>query len=177
VAALLEARELADGYHRMSKVLDGSPPPSAPAAGIRFDHPNVDADAVELHAFDDQAFSANPDYLPQSYDAFVAEHLREEVLDSELSVVARRDGRIVGMALCRRWPDVGGIIDLLAVSPSERRRGLGRALLLRTFAIFAEAGCDSALLDVASDNPPALALYESAGMRAVHRTVVLEKPA
>jgi mycothiol synthase len=177
-AALLATHgyEEARAYVRMSRPLGRAVLPPRPPQGIDFDRPDVASDGAELHALDDVAFAANPDYLPQTYDAFAAEHLAAEVLDPELSVVARKRGRVVGMALSRRWPGGDGIIDLLAVAPDVRRRGLGRALLERAFASFAEAGLSHALLDVASDNPPALSLYESAGMREAHRTVVLEKP-
>ena len=72
---------------------------------------------------------------------------------------------MVGFLLARRWPkERVGFIDLLAVHPQARRRGLGSMLLRTAFARFAGAGLREAQLGVASDNPRALQLYERAGM-------------
>jgi len=51
--------------------------------------------------------------------------------------------------------------------PSERGRGLGSTLLLSVFAAFAAAGLREAYLEVASDNPRALGLYEGVGRPSV----------
>ena len=69
-----------------------------------------------------------------------------------------------------------GYVDLLAVDPSERGRGLGVSLLLTAFEDFARAGLREAWLDVASDNPRGLRLYHRAGMTERVRIDVYEKP-
>lgn len=57
----------------------------------------------------------------------------------------------------------------IAVDPSARRQGLGRQLL-DAFAGQARAqGAVSAFLEVAADNPGAIALYEAAGWRVTGR--------
>lgn len=63
----------------------------------------------------------------------------------------------------------GGEAEVLGVgaAPAARRRGLGRALM-QAFAQEARAaGAREGFLEVAADNAPARALYESAGWRAV----------
>ncbi|MEZ5668431.1 MAG: tRNA (adenosine(37)-N6)-threonylcarbamoyltransferase complex dimerization subunit type 1 TsaB [Alphaproteobacteria bacterium] len=86
--------------------------------------------------------------------------------------VGRTDGLIVvdgdapaGFVL---WRSVAGESEilLLAVVPALRRRGLARALLRRALAA-ADAG--TIWLEVAADNPPAIALYESEGFAAQAR--------
>jgi ribosomal protein S18 acetylase RimI-like enzyme len=67
-------------------------------------------------------------------------------------------------------------VDLLAVDPAERGRGLGTTLLLSAFQAFARAGLLDAWLDVASDNPRGLRLYHRAGMSERLRVDVYEKP-
>ena len=58
----------------------------------------------------------------------------------------------------------------------ERGHGLGTVLLLSVFAAFADAGLREASLEVASDNPRALRIYERAGMKPGDRLEVFEKP-
>jgi ribosomal protein S18 acetylase RimI-like enzyme len=62
------------------------------------------------------------------------------------------------------------------VDPSERGVGLGTCLLLTAFEGFARAGLREAWLDVASDNPRGLRLYERVGMSERLRVDVYEKP-
>ena len=151
------------------------PPPDSPE-GITFHPLDREADAGELHALDGVAFSANLDYQPHTFERFWHEHLAPEDLDTELSIVARRGREAVGMAICLTRPDRTCLVDLLAVAPSERRRGLGRSLLHSVFAASAARGLGEVVLGVASDNPAARQLYERAGMVERYRGDVLEKP-
>ncbi len=57
----------------------------------------------------------------------------------------------------------------LAVDPAARRAGTGRALVTRFAAGARTRAATRAFLEVASDNPAALALYESTGWRATGR--------
>jgi ribosomal protein S18 acetylase RimI-like enzyme len=57
-----------------------------------------------------------------------------------------------------------GYVDTLAVSESERRRGLGRALLLHAFADLRRAGARDLTLGVQAGNETALGLYRSVGL-------------
>jgi ribosomal protein S18 acetylase RimI-like enzyme len=130
-----------------------------------------------LYAAHETAFATNADYRPESFDEFRAVHLEGHDLDLTVSRVARRDGRVVGFVLCRRWAlQDAGFVDLLGVEPTERGRGLGSTLLRCAFAAFAAAGLAEAQLGVASDNAGALALYERVGMVPRHRGDVFEKP-
>jgi mycothiol synthase len=160
----------------MSISLDQAPAPADPPNGISVGPPDLIADAHGLHEADARMFGENPDYEPVPFDVFRDEHLIGHQPDPRLSSIAVRDGRIVGFTLCR---DVGagvGHVDLLAVDPGIRRRGLGRALLLRALHSFADLGLHEGRLDVASDNASATALYVSVGMAATNCTHVFEKP-
>ncbi len=126
---------------------------------------DVERDAVALHECSGASFAANADYRPESLTAFREEHLDAHDLAPELSLIAERDGRMIGFLLARRWQDEAvGYVDLLGVAPAHQRRGIGSAMLLTAFGLFADAGLRSAQLGVASDNPRALRLYERAGM-------------
>lgn len=60
---------------------------------------------------------------------------------------------------------VAGEAELLtlAVAPEARRRGLARKLVARFLYQAQLRGAERAFLEVAADNAPAIALYESAG--------------
>lgn len=68
----------------------------------------------------------------------------------------------LGVALLWRAADETHLLDL-AVDPSARRRGYGRALLERVIADAREAGGRVVLLEVRASNSVALTLYRSAG--------------
>jgi ribosomal-protein-alanine N-acetyltransferase len=63
----------------------------------------------------------------------------------------------------------GGEAEILtlAVAPSARGRGLGRALLQATIIRAHELGAQTVFLEVGADNPSALALYAGLGFAKV----------
>jgi len=67
-----------------------------------------------------------------------------------------------GLILCRV---VAGEMEVLTVGVSgeARRGGIGRALMLAALAAGRQLGAGEAFLEVAVDNAPAVALYESLG--------------
>ncbi|MEU4397977.1 GNAT family N-acetyltransferase [Micromonospora orduensis] len=66
---------------------------------------------------------------------------------------AHRGADLVGVLLCSVSPADPGVghVDLVAVLPDQRRRGVGRALLARAEAVLAERGVTEVLL---AGNPP-----------------------
>jgi|APMI01.1.fsa_nt_gi ribosomal-protein-alanine N-acetyltransferase len=73
-------------------------------------------------------------------------------------------GPLSGFLLSRRAADEAEILTI-AVSPRQRRRGIGRELLTRQTRRLAEMGVARLFLEVAEDNGAALALYRSVGFR------------
>jgi mycothiol synthase len=164
-------------YSRMSRSLAPGIEPPPPIASLTTRALNVEAHAAPLHALDVAAFSANPDYEPETPDGFSEEHLQAHDLDPDLSVVAEREGSPIAFLLAKRWVDEStGFVDILGVHPDHQRRGIGRHLLLHAFAGFAAAGLRNAELGVASDNPRALALYERVGMTARFQVDTFSRP-
>ncbi len=53
------------------------------------------------------------------------------------------------------------------VAPTHRRRGLGRELMERSFALLRERGCTSYVLEVIDSNTRAVELYRAAGFEVV----------
>ncbi|WP_197917002.1 ribosomal protein S18-alanine N-acetyltransferase [Thiosulfatihalobacter marinus] len=67
-----------------------------------------------------------------------------------------------GFAIGRAVADEAELLTI-AVAPTARRQGLGRILLARFEAAAEARGARRVFLEVAADNSPAQALYESAG--------------
>jgi ribosomal protein S18 acetylase RimI-like enzyme len=83
-------------------------------------------------------------------------------LDRRASRIALRDGIQVGVAnlgLRGREAWIGGV----GVVPSERRRGLGRALMEAVHDEARARGVERVWLEVIVENAPAVALYEDLG--------------
>jgi ribosomal protein S18 acetylase RimI-like enzyme len=88
-----------------------------------------------------------------------------------------RDGAEVA-AVVRNEPNrrEGGMVAAIGVRRPWRGRGLGRALLLHTFAEFQRRGVNRISLGVDTQNPTgATKLYESVGMRVELEDAVFEK--
>ena len=71
-----------------------------------------------------------------------------------------------GYALVRTWEQDTLYVPLLAVDPDHQGQGLGQRLLK---AVFAAADGRTVTLNVASDNPNAVKLYERVGMKQAWR--------
>jgi ribosomal protein S18 acetylase RimI-like enzyme len=74
----------------------------------------------------------------------------------------RRDGRLVAMTGERLKPDRFTEVSAVCTADEVRGQGLGRLLVLAVVAGIRARG-DEAFLHVATDNTPAIALYESLG--------------
>jgi ribosomal-protein-alanine N-acetyltransferase len=85
-------------------------------------------------------------------------------------VVARADGRVVGFAGIWLMVDEAHITTF-GVHPDQRRRGVGRRLLLRLAEIAMELGSVRMTLEVRVSNGPAQALYRSFGFEVAGRRV------
>jgi mycothiol synthase len=159
----------------MERELGDAPPPSAAPAGIAILTLELDRDGPLLPALDAAAFADSTGYQPEPADAFAGEHLTGPSFEPRLSRVARRGSSLVGFTACRRPAPGLGVIDLLAVDPSERRQGLATALMTATFEAFRAAGLDRARLDVESDNEPGLRLYRRLGMEPRYEAAVFKR--
>jgi ribosomal protein S18 acetylase RimI-like enzyme len=72
------------------------------------------------------------------------------------------------------------VLNMIAVDPEHRRRGLGRALSTTLLALAQVQGASRALLEVEAENTPARALYRDLGFRRIadyHYRVPVAAPA
>lgn len=120
------------------------------------------ADLPALVALDAEAFAADA----WSEAAWAAE--LEQVPGTRHVEVLTEDGDLLGYVVLMVMPDVADL-QRLAVASAARRAGHARTLLRAALGVARERGCTSVLLEVASDNAPAVELYQSAGFRPIHR--------
>ena len=114
------------------------------------------ADADALHALHAAAFDA-------PWPAAEIERLMR--IMGGFAVLAEEQAP-QGFVLVRTVADEAEILTL-AVAPPFRRQGVGRALVESAALEASRRGARSFFLEVAEDNPLALALYEEAGFQAV----------
>ncbi len=126
------------------------------AAALR---PAAREEAQALAALHAQAFAA-----PWPQSAFA------DLLGAPgvFALVAAEDDALHGLIVMRAIPGEAEVLTL-AVAPHHRRRGLGQTLLAAGLDLARQAGAGMAFLEVAVDNPAALALYRAAGFAAVGR--------
>ncbi len=139
--------------------------------------PRQDEEAVyEAHQ---EAFADHFESTRKPYESWYGWAFGES-FDPTLWFVAEDGDRIAGVCLCRGESGAGGElgwVNVLGVLPPWRRRGLGRALLLHSFAEFRARGKRGAGLGVDGLNTTgAVRLYERAGMHVVRRFDQYRKP-
>jgi ribosomal protein S18 acetylase RimI-like enzyme len=135
-------------------------PPTWPesVAVTAYDY-EVDAEAVHRLVYVDAQWSEVRGHTERSLESWLG--MRR---DADRGWVARRGDRPVGWVTGRVFDDGRGWIRQIAVARDERRRGLGRALLLHAFADLAVSGATSFGLSVQAENEQAIGLYRSVGL-------------
>jgi mycothiol synthase len=124
----------------------------------------------------DEAFADHWEYHPEPYDQWVAEQTGRPAYDPALWLLATDAGQPAG-ALIGHVSEDQGWVDYIAVLAASRGRGVGAALLRRSFAMFAGRGIRRVVLAVDAQNTTgATALYERVGMRVVSRFDWWEQP-
>jgi ribosomal protein S18 acetylase RimI-like enzyme len=114
-------------------------------------------------------------WAPESLERWL-EWTEAETFDPSTWHLAIEDGNVAGFCLCDQYPDLGWV-QYLGTVPEARGRGLGKLLLLHSFAVYWDRDIKRVGLTVASENVPAArALYDSVGMAEVLRYDNLKKP-
>jgi ribosomal protein S18 acetylase RimI-like enzyme len=80
----------------------------------------------------------------------------------EWLLVAEAAGEIVGTVMAG-YDGHRGWVNYLAVSPTRRRAGLGRALMAEAERLLGDAGCPKVNLQLRAGNDEALAFYAALG--------------
>ncbi len=128
-------------------------------------------EAIAGHCFRGSRFHADPLIPRELADALKARWAGNFFTGQrgDAMTVAQAEGRVAGFLLALHRPDVM-VIDLVAVDPEFRGRGLGAALVR---AAHAQSGLPGLAVGTQAANAPALALYQSLGMRVRSLAFVL----
>jgi mycothiol synthase len=176
-AVMLQARglRLVRHFWHMQIDLAGPCEPGPPPEGIKITGIEPPGDLPVIHAVLNKAFADHWGHQPEPFDRWAGEQMGSPGYDPALWLLATAAGRPAG-ALTGHVGDDRGWVDYLGVLPPCRGRGVGAALLRRSFATFTGRGARHVILNVDAENTTgATALYERAGMRVINRWDLWER--
>lgn len=127
--------------------------------------------AVHRLIYRDAAWASVPGHAERDLDAW-----RQSARHCPSAFLARRRGKPAGWVAGRLLAGGRGYLDTLAVATAERRRGLGRALLLHALADLQLAGASGLTLAVQAENQTALGLYRSVDLKVEHEWRIYATP-
>ena len=165
-------------FELMRTVFDGAPCAPAPIPGIevRGFLPGDERTVYETHI---AAFSDHWGEGTETYEDFAHHVYADPTFDPAFWWVAHDGDRLAGYVGARLSGDDDpelGYVGLLGVLAPYRRRGIGEALLRRTFRALHDRGQKGCDLHVDADSlTGATRLYERVGMTAHPRFVTWEK--
>src|SRR5262245_38291936 len=175
---MLRARgfERVRSFHHMEIDLDGDLGSADAPEGIEIRPIDLERDLRKVHETLDDAFRDEWGYHDRTFDEWRTHNVEARDFDPTLWLIATEDGEPVGSLSGVVSGDRGWVFEV-GVRPPWRGRGIGSAMLRRSFATFAERGLPRVMLNVDSENPTgAVGVYERAGMRVVRGWDVYEKP-
>lgn len=176
-AGMLGRRGLRPVRHFWHMQIDLTDPiePAPSPAGIEIGGVDPDEDLPLIHSILEEAFVDDWGDHPEPFDEWVAGLETSPTHDPTLWLLAREEATPVGV-LTASAGDEGGWVDWLAVLASHRGRGIGAALLRRSFGSFSARGLRRVRLNVDAENPTrATGVYERVGMRVVNRWDLWER--
>ena len=132
---MLRSRGLRPVHHfwHMQIDLDEPVEPGRSPEGIDIGGIDPGEDLAAIHALLDEAFVDDRSHHPAPFDRWVEEETGSPNYDPTMWLLAR-DGGHRSACSPRAPPEDRGWVDYLAVSASHRGRGIGAALLRRSFA-------------------------------------------
>jgi mycothiol synthase len=170
-AAMLRSRGLRPVHHFWHMQIDLADPLETAGSpdGIQIGGMDPRQDLAVIHALLGEALVDDLSHHPSPFDRWVQEETSAPMYDPALWLLAKDGGERVGVLTASAAGDRGWV-DYLAVSASHRGRGIGAALLRRSFAMFADRDIRRVLVSVDAQNPTgATGVYERVGMRIVNR--------
>ncbi|MGZ8632163.1 MAG: GNAT family N-acetyltransferase [Actinomycetota bacterium] len=157
----------------------GLPADDAPAdvpGGITVRLGGPGNDEVIAYRVLDEAFEQHFGYEPMDQEEWLQEFRGMPGYDPSLIVLAFEGDQPVGVSVNMAADDSVGWVGDLGVREPWRRRGVGRALLIRSFAELAARGHHEVRLGVDTENATgATHLYEGVGMSVRRRYDLYEK--
>ncbi len=134
-----------------------------------------------VHALLDKFIEAFSDYSrPFDFDAEkFRSHIVRNAVDLSRSVGCFLNGEMIGFSLngFGNWRGKPTVYDAgTGVIPGHRRRGSSRAMFDFMLPILREGGAEQFLLEVITDNSPAVNLYTGFGFEIQRELLLLEAP-
>lgn len=164
-------------YWRMRREIGGHGPEPVWPAGVTVRSYDRPGDDVAVHALIQASFREIGGQHDRGFEQWRGYLLETEKYDADLYLVAESGGEVVGAALSQAMGTEYGFVRQLAVSPDQRGRGLGLALLHECFRQHSARGLPATVLGVdAGNRTGALGLYEKAGMRVVEQFTRWDRP-
>lgn len=170
-------------FFDMERSIDGDLPPAPPMpAGLEV-RPATAADARRIWDADHEAFRDHWGGHDDS-DANFRRWLDSPEFDPSLFIVAYDGDEVAAGVLNAIYPEENealglqrGWLDSVFTRRPWRRRGLARALIVRSLHLLRERGMTGAVLGVDAENPSgALGLYESTGFAVTEKSAAWRKP-
>jgi mycothiol synthase len=154
-------------HFTMHKEVSPNEDPGTPPGGVTI-RPYSDADERSLFDLHEASFAEHWGFHPMSFESF-NEELHGEDWDPSLVFLADHQRRAVGYVVPFLFAKAG-YVAMLGVLKEWRGRGIGKALLQRSFAEIANRGLPEVRLNVDTENVSgAVELYESVGMNVYRR--------
>jgi mycothiol synthase len=157
-AGLSRARSL----WQMARPLTEMPPEPRIPSGVVVDTFVPGLDDEEWVRLNGRAFADHPEQGRLTL-ADLQQRMAQPWFDPAGFFVARRAAGMVGFHWTKVHDDMIGEVYVLGVDPAEQRTGLGRALTLVGLHHLRDAGPETVMLYVESDNHAAVGLYTSLG--------------
>lgn len=157
------------GYRRVERLLTyWRPVPSEAVAShgviepIEQEFPSIITIGEKNFTYD--RFHADPYIENAIADAIKAAWVKNSLMGrADLSLIAKSDGVVSGFVLCVRR-EGNAEIDLIAVAPEARNRGIGRALVIGAVNRYA-GKVEKIFVKTQETNLPSRSLYESCGFQ------------
>lgn len=166
---LQEGYTVASSDLRMQIILHDVPPAPTPLDDITIRPYIPGKDERAIHYVVQEAFRDIGGHPYRPFEEWEEGVLKRSSFDPSLLFVAVAGDEIVGVVICRSYPDVHqGFINQVAVQRSWRKRGIALQLLYTAFGAYYRRGMNDIILDVDAENPTgAHELYRRAGMHPI----------
>jgi mycothiol synthase len=163
--------------YRMEIALEDLAADPGPPSGVAI-RTMRDGELEQVYEVHEQSFEDAWMHTREPFEQWQHWFVKASTFDPSLWFVAELNDELVGVSICQRRENEEGLgwVRILGVLRSHRRRGIGEALLRRSFAEFARRGFERVGLGVDAESPTgAVALYERAGMHLARTSLQLEK--
>ncbi len=162
---------------RMEIAMHEMPPAPPPLEGITIRRYRAGQEEKVIHTVVQKAFQDIGSYPSQPFEEWKRGVLDRSSFDPALLYVALSEEAVVGVIICRSYPDQHqGHINQVAVLRAWRKRGIAFQLLYTVFGEYYRRGMTSVILDVdAHIATGAHQLYQRAGMHKSMQVDNLQK--